>query len=278
MKKVLAFVIPILLAIGVFATFEYFVNNINGKGALQVTANPQSTVYVDGRLMGKTPLCKCDGSDMLPAGTHSIKIFPSDTQFSPYEEQVMLTKGVLTVVDRTFGSGAYSEGSDIGLIPLASGKEIELLVQSTPDKVNVILDGNAVGQTPLKLQNVTESDHELKLSKDGYREKILRIHTVSGYQLVAKVYLAVNPNAPSPTPTGNPNITPTPTPGPKVIILQTPTGFLRVRASASITAAEVGRVLPREIYDLVDETDGWYEIKLKDGTTGWISSSYAQKQ
>jgi uncharacterized protein YgiM (DUF1202 family) len=60
--------------------------------------------------------------------------------------------------------------------------------------------------------------------------------------------------------------------------LQTPTGFLRVRDQASLNGAEIGQVKPGETYALLDEQTGWYQIKLTNGKTGWISSQYAQKQ
>jgi uncharacterized protein YgiM (DUF1202 family) len=64
-----------------------------------------------------------------------------------------------------------------------------------------------------------------------------------------------------------------------VLILQTPTGFLRVRDQASLNGAEIGQIKPGETYQLLDDkTTGWYQIQLTNGKTGWISSQYAQKQ
>ncbi len=63
---------------------------------------------------------------------------------------------------------------------------------------------------------------------------------------------------------------------PYIEILDTPTGFLRVRSEPSTTASESGRVNPKEKYPLLDEKSGWYKIKLSTGE-GWISGRYAQK-
>lgn len=71
------------------------------------------------------------------------------------------------------------------------------------------------------------------------------------------------------------------TPTPSVIaeagvkILDTPTGFLRVRAS--IGGSEIGQVTPGETYPLVEEKSGWFAITFEEGKTGWISSDYAEK-
>ncbi len=63
----------------------------------------------------------------------------------------------------------------------------------------------------------------------------------------------------------------------KVLILNTPTGFLRVREDASIASKEITKVKPGESYELLEEKTNWFKIKIDDKTTGWISSQYAKK-
>ena len=96
------------------------------------------------------------------------------------------------------------------------------------------------------------------------------------------MYLGVDGSTPeiSPTPTASKSATPTPTPisGDTVTILNTPTGFLRVREDASTGAVEVGRVTPGDTLPLIDEVSGWYKIQLTDGKEGWVSSQYASKE
>ncbi|OGM14284.1 hypothetical protein A3A76_00215 [Candidatus Woesebacteria bacterium RIFCSPLOWO2_01_FULL_39_23] len=57
-----------------------------------------------------------------------------------------------------------------------------------------------------------------------------------------------------------------------VLILNTSTGWLRVREKPS--GGEITKVLPGEKYRLLGEDNGWYEIELQDGTSGWVSSEY----
>ncbi len=57
-KKILLFLLPPLLAIAAFLAVVWYVNKDPGKGALQVTASPKSAVFLDGRQIGETPLCK----------------------------------------------------------------------------------------------------------------------------------------------------------------------------------------------------------------------------
>ena len=281
MKKILLFIFPIILAFIVFLIIQFFVNRTSGKGVLQVTSNPKSTVYLNGKAIGQTPLCKGEVNDMINIGEYTVRLVPVSGSFSPFEEKIKISKSVLTVVDRTFGSGATSDGSVISLSPLDNSKGMELLVISFPDNAQVMVDGNSSGRTPISIKDLTESDHEVKIIKDGYKEKSIKIRMVLGYKLLVEAFLGINQEAisimPTITPSVNPSLSLTPS-FKRVLILQTPTGFLRVRNDASLGSAEIARVLPGEIYDLLDEQVGWFKIKLKDGTVGWISSQYAQKQ
>ncbi len=276
MKKVILFILPAIVALIVIVIAYFFFIRSEGKGALQVTAIPKSQVLLNGKAIGTTPLCKCELTDMLQTGEYTLRLIPQDKTLLPFEEKITIIKSVLTVVDRTFGDGSLSEGSIITLTPLSNKKLTELLVASFPDTAKVFLDKNDVGKTPLLLKTVTDSDHEIKIEKDGYKEKTVRIRTVNGYRLSALVYLGITTLEPTPFPTASPSATPTPTA--KVIILQTPTGFLRVRETASLNANEIARVNPGEVFELVSEQTGWFEIKLSDGKTGFISTQYAKKQ
>lgn len=278
MRKIIFFVLPVAVALIAIGIAAFFFSRNAGKGALQVTSIPKSQVFLNGKPIGRTPLCKCELADMFPVGEHTLRLVPQNAALAPFEEKIPISQSVLTVVDRTFGEGSTSEGSIITLQPLSDKKSLSLLVVSFPDEALVLLDKNSVGTTPLLLKNVTDSDHEITVQKDGYKEKTVRIRTAAGYKLSALVYLGVNPTTavPSPSPTASPSATPTPVQ--KVVILQTPTGFLRVRDRASLNGSEIARVGPGEIYELVSEQTGWFEVKLSDGKIGFISTQYAKKQ
>lgn len=280
MKRIIFILIPSLIFGGiVFFSFQLFTKSQTERGALQVTTNPNSSVYLDGKLIGKTPLCKCKPAEMLKSGEYSLRLVPVDTKLNEFQEKITITKSVLTVVDRRFGESASSEGSVISLNPLKDAVATELFVLSFPDQAEVFLDNNLIGITPLQVKNITASDHALRVRKAGYTEKAVRIKTAKGYKLIANIYLGVDDSFISPTPTP-----PTASPSAalstasRVTILQTPTGFLRVRSQATIASSEITRVSPGDSFELLEESDGWYKIKLSDGTLGWISAQYAEKQ
>jgi len=276
MRKIILFIIPFILAIILFAGVVVVVNQKTGKGALQVTSSPQSEVYLNGKLVGATPLCKCENKDMVSVGEYSLRLVPKDKSLNPFEEKVMINKSTLTVVDRTFGEG--QSASVITLTPISDKNSSEIIVITSPPGADVYLDNNLSGKSSFALKNVTASDHELKLSKEGYLDKTLRIKTTDGFMLKTIVYLGTNidssaPILPRAESLPSPTVSPT-----KVLILDTPTGFLRVRSSSSVSTSEIGRVSPGETFDLLEETEGWFKIKLVNGLEGWISSQYAQKQ
>jgi len=60
-------------------------------------------------------------------------------------------------------------------------------------------------------------------------------------------------------------------------ILPTGVGFLRVRSGPGTSYSEVTKVTPGEEYPFLEESSGWYKIKLPDGRVGWISGRWARK-
>ncbi len=63
-----------------------------------------------------------------------------------------------------------------------------------------------------------------------------------------------------------------------VEIMETPTGFLNVRDSPSTFAKLLGTVYPNEKYLYLDEASGFYKIRLRDGSEGWVYAKYAEKK
>jgi hypothetical protein len=284
-KTVVVFFISFFLAVGIFLGVQYYINIHSEKGALQITSSPTSKVYLNDTYIGQTPLCKCQVSDMIVPGAYTIRVTPLDNSLQSFQEQIIVSQGVLTVVDRKFGTNGQSEGSIISLTPLVDKTQSQLLVVSFPQGAQVSLDDQNIGSTPLLSNNPTESDHDLKISKEGYNEKEIRIRTPIGYKLTVAAYLSTSTTSltvPTATPSSSVSSSPepsdiTPTPVNRVTILNTPTGFLRVRESPSLSAAEVGEVTPGNTYEIVDQQSGWDKIKMDDGTTGWVSSQYIQQ-
>ena len=277
MKRFLMFFAPVVIAILIFIPVVILLSQQSGRGALQTTSIPKSKVYLNGKLVGETPLCQCEASQMLKVGDYVIRLVPEEGDFPPFEQKITIYKSVMTVVDRTFAKGVFAEGLIMTLSPISDKNISQLSAITFPDKAQAFLDNSPVGITPLDLGSVTDSDHELVFKKDGYKDKTIRVKTAKGFKLSAVAYLGISLEVASQSAAPQASQSAVPAVS-KVLILNTPTGFLRVREDSSIASLEVARVNPGDVFELVSEKEGWFEIKLKDGKSGWISSQYAQKQ
>lgn len=68
----------------------------------------------------------------------------------------------------------------------------------------------------------------------------------------------------------------------EVIILDTPTGWLSVRDGPGKTFERIGKILPQETHQLLEEDEGWFKIDISseetdEEITGWMFSEYAAK-
>lgn len=277
MRKILFFLTPLLILTIVFLLIVLVANRDSGKGALQATSVPSSQVFLDGKFIGKTPLCLCDLPQLLKSKEYGIKLVPLQAGFDNFEQKITIHPGVLTVVDRTFDKQAsMSSASIITLSDTENENSAELLLISFPGKSQVILDSNPMGITPLLLKDVTESDHEIKILKDGYREKIIKVKTIKGKRLETTIILGIKTDINSLE--KNASSSATGLSSQKVVILDTPTGFLRVRIRDSVASDQIGTVSPGEKLELVSEKGEWFEIRLPSNKTGWISASFARKE
>lgn len=277
MRKILFTLFVFLLAVGVFSIVVWLLILNKSKGALQVTSSPNAKVYLNDKLLGETPLCKCDLKDMIPQGDYTIKLVPVSGNFGSFEQKITIEPKILTVIDRSFAENGLDSTSIINLNQIDDKKDAQVSITTFPQGAQVFIDNNLAGQSPLLLKNVKQADHELRFNKDGYKDKVIRIKVVLGFRLNAVIYMALNPDIASKSiDLKNSSLSAT-LKEEKVKILDTPTGFLRVRKEASVSAAEIAQVLPENIYTLLDEAQGWFKIKLDDGQEGWISSQYASK-
>lgn len=257
--------------------------------ALQINTTPVANVFIDGKLMGKTPF----QSSNLKAGEISLKLIPESATIplASWEGKIKLNNGVLTLIERDFAADeASSSGQILTLEKIKDKKAASLSLISDPDGALVHLDGEAKGFTPLTLDKIGVGDHQITVSKEGFTERLVKAKAIEGFKLIANVKLAQEIEEPvaslsgTPTPTGigkKPSATPTDgesqSASGEVLIKETPTGWLRVRSSPSTSATELTKVNPGEKYPLLEEKSGWYKIEYEEGKVGWISGQYASK-
>lgn len=269
----------------------------NQHAGIQITTTPQANVYLDNDPLGPQPIIR----DNIKPGNHTIRIASSDSTILPYETQVTLNPGVVTIIDRQLSTDPTQvSGYTLTFEKLSDKNATEVNVITTQENVSVSIDGNPAGFTPVNTNSIAAGTHVFLLSSPGYQDKTVKANVQAGHRLVINAQLASQQTVPvpsiSPEPIATPSgsITPTlkpsdlsPTPKsstssaavakPYVEILSTPTGWLRVRAEGDPNATEVAKVYPGDKLPYLDSnTAGWYEIEYQTGKNGWISSQYAK--
>lgn len=261
------------------------------KAGLQVTANPQANIFLDNKSLGQTPVYQ----EGIKPGTYTLKIAASDQTLSAWEGKITLNTGALTVIDRQLAADpAKSFGYTLTFEALTNKTATEVNLVSFPDTVSVMVDGAPVGFTPFKSDSIAAGGHTFTLTSPGYQDQVIKASIRAGNRLVINVQLGAQTIVPTPTPTltATPSATPTITtveitPLPKqasgaavlkpyVEILSTPTGFLRVRDSASTGGIEVAKVNPGDKFPYLATEGSWYQIEYLTGKKGYVSTTYAK--
>lgn len=266
-----------------------------------MTNDTPASVFVNGQYVEKTPYI---GKDLKP-GEYTVRIQPDDTTLVPYETNVTLNPGLLTVMTWKPGNRPETSGGVIyELEKLSNNDQSELSVVSLPDTAIVSIDNGSKEFTPLLTTELAAGHHQLDISLPSYDAQSHTINLIEGHRLNVTIKLARTSDAleqppTQPTASGSAQLdsarsataaaqqnTDTATNSAQTTVTQIkvkPTNFfrsgrevLRVRAAASQTAEEVGVVEVGETYQVQDVSEsGWYQIAFDD-KTGWISGQYAQ--
>lgn len=282
----------IILVLGIFVVSKFLINRNQASANLKILSVPQATIFLESQHLGKTPY-----EDKTKAGEYTLKLIPESgaSNLSSWETKIKLTSGVLTYINHEFGDQEVTSAGEILTLEKISSKNSEIAVLSTPDGAKVTLDGLDRGITPLVLSEIEPGDHEISLTTSDYLDRAIKVKTSPGFKLIASFQLAMSTiPSPSATPSASPVASTSPKPTPKtspkssaspssslkkpyVKILETPTGWLRVRVEPDKNATEAAKVNPGETYSLLGEQSGWYKIKYQETSEGWISGQYAEK-
>lgn len=286
MNKRAIIIVVLLLAVLGYALYAFVFAGSSSNAGLKVTATPTANVFLNDKLMGKTPF-----DTNYKSGDYVLKLIPQDSssQVSSWQGKVTLNPSLLTYVDRTLGPSELTSAGEILTLEKNPAGDAQLSVITQPDAAAVIVDGQEKGAAPLLLKDMVAGEHDVSISSPGFVNRTLRVELTKGFKLVANFQLAlqneggtasesatVTPGAGGSTTSSTSNTTAGN--GPYVVIKDTPTGFLRVRMAPSVSATEAAQVKPRDKYTYTDEQNGWYKITYDTGKEGWISGQYATKQ
>jgi len=146
---------------------ETSVNAILG-GEINISSFPQGAqVYIDGVYSGLTPI----KTDSIPTGSHQIRL--AKERYTDREVTVILERG-------------QEKELNIRLIPMKGS----IAISSDPPDMEVYLDDEFKGNTPIFIYGVIAGQHKLKYQKNGfYQEKIV---TVREYEVLWQFFRQKN--------------------------------------------------------------------------------------
>lgn len=271
--KIVAIVLVSLISV-VTATL-FLIGYFKEKpGGVYIDTNPISDVYINDNFVGKTPY-----KNSHEAGQVTIKLVPSSANLVAYETRLILVPGIETIIRREFGESEGLSSGDVISFDKIDGKDVGLIIISTPENAQVSVDGIPQGFTPYKNSNISPAQHQITVRAPGYLDRVMTVKTMAGYRLSLYAKLAKFEQA---------EVVPSVAPKLKtfVEILKTPTGFLRVRTAPGTAGSEIAQVKPGDKYLFLsdDAATGWIEIQyeasaagLPNGIAGWVSGQYAKK-
>ena len=287
MKGKLILLTILLLGFGIFVFVRFFIlNNENAFGRLNAVSSPVASVFIDNVAVGKTPF-----EQKYKVGEYMLKLIPEGTatDTASWQGKVKIYKNALTYVNRELGSSDVTSAGEIftttKMEKAAKSSDLgEIYVETEPAGAIVYLDNDEKGVSSLILSEVIKGDHELSVFMPKFLRRTQKVNVDAGYRVNAVFKLAIDQSAASGgTAADKKKEKPEATESGKlkktyISILDTPTGFLRVREEPAITASEAAQVKPGEKFDLLDEDNGWYKIEYEKGKEGWVYSQYAEKQ
>lgn len=194
--------------------------------------------------------------------TRSVAFSPNEEgliskQFMPevssdYRKYSEMIKGIIATIPDT----AWTSGNLISYmvrpIPPPPTDYGRIIVHSKPNKVEVYLDNNYVGTTPMNLDKINPGEHRIRFVIPGYEEWSERVNV-----------------SPSRTSTISANLVPIPEYG---------TGSLTIYcnedgANIYLDGNHKGRTSARNLVELRDIKQGYYELMVtKEGYQDWIST------
>lgn len=279
----------------------------DSKAGLQViTHDVPSSVFIDGQYLNKTPLIEKN----LAPGKHTIRIEPEDPEYLPYETEVTLNPGVLTVVTWKSATRPEQMGGVIYEMEKINSKDTsEVSFVTIPDGAIITLAGQEKEFSPVTIPNVQPGQLEYEITLPSYETQSHSIEVAAGYRMIINVKLAkLDPNAtkdasekmseeeleasvsaetadqPKEESANEATVSgQTLLSGSSQLVEITSTNFfqdgkevLRVRNNPGPNGSEIGLAEVGKNYPYLGvEQSGWYKISFET-KQGWVSASYAK--
>lgn len=263
----------IFIVVQLLAPDKFVTNLFSRSGTLRVESAPTTNIFLDSKLIGRTPL-----QINLKEGVYTIKLVPEGASASllSYTNKIKVQSNATTYVNREMAKSDLLSSGEILALEKSHSEMGQILVSTDPQGVFVSLDGEDRGVSPIFMDNVTEGEHELAVSGEGLIPRSIKVNILRSYKLLAEFKLKVDEDYQTKKQKQKEEEKKKKLKKPQVQIIDTPTGWLRVRFEPSIEASEAGKVNPGDLFAPLEEKEGWYLIEFAEGKTGWILSDYTK--
>jgi len=276
-KKIKTILIAILVFIGVFIIGQflfpdkYVTRLFNKTGTLRVESVPKTNVFLNNSLIGQTPF-----ETSVKTGVYTIKLVPESSEASliPFSSTVRVFENTATYINHELAAKDVLSAGEILALEETKGQKAQIWVNTDPLGVIVSLDGQDRGVSPVFMENISAGTHELSVKGEGFLPRSLKINTVEGYKLTADFKLMIDQNYEKPK--EDKKNKKTKSTAQKIQILDTPTGWLRVRESPNLSASESAQVKPGEEFIYQQEENNWYQIEYEKDKLGWVFGDYVK--
>jgi PEGA domain len=273
------------------------------KAGIIVKSNPAGNVFINDKEVGVSPY---QDENMAP-GSYTVRIKSESGEWT--SNKIRILENTIYNINRELAVNSSEQAGEN--VSIEKGKGITVV--TLPSQVEVSLDGQKQGNTPYLIPSASEGEHEILLTKEGYVSRKIKIRARDDYKIVIEAQLKKEGTATTqPSPTAAPSSTASASPSAKatatakasasvtpkasasatpkasvaastapgantVTILDTPTGWLRVRDKAGIEGKEIAKVNTNESFPYEEQLDsGWTLIVMADGTKGYVASRYVK--
>ena len=249
------------------------------KTNLTVISQPSgATVSIDSTDVGKTPF----SLDTITPGEYSLKL-----SFPGFESETLRIKVVdgyrLNVSAQLFPiplpSNARVFPDSGGLWDLTLDNES---IAASPERAAALVYWMKTRPNAVVLGDNEEVSFDFFLDYRGnlYDGEGNLVLTVSGKEALQEAsvggYLGFDTKSPGLTTEAREVYVDLFTGVEKATVLQTGTGWLRVRGTPSLSGEEISRVNVGESYPVLEEQSGWVKIRLTGETVGWVSADFVR--
>lgn len=232
------FLVVLLIAASIFLSGCQQILERHSKSGIQVITNDiPAAVFLDGQYLNSSPLIE----EQLKPGYYTLRIEPTDQTLQPYETDVNLRKGLLTVV--TWKPAERPELAGGVIYEMEKLKETgasEVSFVTIPEGAIIALEGKDKEFSPIVFSGVNPGNRSFEISLPSYETQSHTIDVQPGFRMVVRVKLAklqavpteeeeaLTEPAPSATPsaTTQPASSATPTPASGATLLGTSSAFL----------------------------------------------------